>query len=94
MMLMCFQASTSPAKPADHQIQSSAKERIGFTSSPAIRAAAEGVSLLSRLVTQHKLAKGRDSRHEGISLMLCMECHAHCVGSMKSYALLSIGGED
>lgn len=62
-VLTLLQANTLPARPAGHQTQSSARERIVCTSSPATLAAVDVQSRLSRPVTQLKLERERGSRH-------------------------------
>ena len=53
-----------PARPAEVQTPSSARERIVYPSSPAIRVAAGGVSPPSRPVTLHKLGREGGSKFE------------------------------
>ena len=53
-----------PARPAGHQTQSSAREKIVCTSSPAILAAVDVRSRLSRPVILLKWERERGSKHK------------------------------
>jgi translation initiation factor 2 beta subunit (eIF-2beta)/eIF-5 len=75
-VLTSFQANMSPAKPAVHQTQSSAKERTVYTSSPATPAEVGEVLLPLRRVTQLKSARERGSRHERLLSFIHSCMHA------------------
>ena len=63
-LLTLVEANMSPARPAGHQTQNSAKERTVCTSSPAILVAVDVRSRLSRPVTRLKWERERGSRHK------------------------------
>lgn len=63
-VLTLLKANTSPARPADHRIRNSVKERTVYTSSPATLVAVDVRSRPSRLVTRLKSGRERDSRRE------------------------------
>lgn len=78
-LLTSIKANTLPARLAGHQIQNSAREKIGCTSLLATLAAADVRSQLSRLVTQLKSERERGSRHEHGAIWL------HEIGIMAYY---------